>query len=473
MKFGVRECANIVFRAKQPIRIGTATFQAGQPVLYIDSATTSSLEQATTTVYAQGGRGNARLLSWEGEKTLTFSFTDALLSPIGFAILSGAGLFKRGNGNDKHPTDSSLDEVNDLVHFHMTSGANLNISTKTVTVNEESTTVTVGEIDLRSAVAEFGAAAKVCVEDAPIYIMEIESDGSLTGRVYNGQLEVKNNKIILTSPKIDLDDATENAAVMVDYYIDLPGEHVWEADITPETFGGNYYVEADTLFRDQHTGKDLPANLTFPSVKLQSNFTMTFAGSGDPSTFDFTMDAFPDYTYFDRKKKVLCALQIVDSIALGAESASAQAEDPVMYHNFTREDAEAAAHDSNDTNVEKGANVTSFAWKTQYSGNADQYNVPELAVGDTISFGNFVDIFEGTKETKLSDYNPEFIAVYGADATANVEAKGEYVDISADGYIVAKKATESNKGVFIKATLPQMSGNNDLVLKLTITDVVG
>ena len=100
MKFGVRECANIVFRAKQPIRIGTATFQTGQPVLYIDTATTSSMEQSTTTVYAQGGRGNARLLAWEGEKTLTFSFTDALLSPIGFAILSGAGLFKRGNGID-------------------------------------------------------------------------------------------------------------------------------------------------------------------------------------------------------------------------------------------------------------------------------------------------------------------------------------------------------------------------------------
>jgi len=66
MKFGVRECANIVFRAKQPIRIGTSTFQTGQPVLYIDTATTSSMEQSTTTVYAQGGRGNARLLAWEG-----------------------------------------------------------------------------------------------------------------------------------------------------------------------------------------------------------------------------------------------------------------------------------------------------------------------------------------------------------------------------------------------------------------------
>ena len=99
MKFGVRECANIVFRAKQPTDIGVSHFEIGQPVLYIDSATTSSLEQAVTTVYAQGGRGNTRLLSWDGEKTVTFSFTDALLSPIGFGILSGAGLFKRGDGS--------------------------------------------------------------------------------------------------------------------------------------------------------------------------------------------------------------------------------------------------------------------------------------------------------------------------------------------------------------------------------------
>jgi hypothetical protein len=36
------------------------------------------------------------------------------------------------------------------------------------------------------------------------------------------------------------------------------------------------------------------------------------AATGDPSTFTFTMDAFPGYTYFDRTKKVLCAIQVVD-----------------------------------------------------------------------------------------------------------------------------------------------------------------
>jgi hypothetical protein len=35
------------------------------------------------------------------------------------------------------------------------------------------------------------------------------------------------------------------------------------------------------------------------------------ASSGDPSTFTFTMDAFPDYTRFDRTKKVIAAIQII------------------------------------------------------------------------------------------------------------------------------------------------------------------
>ena len=94
MKFGVREICNVVFRAKSNVKIGNKTFQTGQPVLYIDSAKTSTLEGAATTVYATGGRGNTRLIAWEGEKTLTFTVEDALISPLGLSILSGAGLIK-------------------------------------------------------------------------------------------------------------------------------------------------------------------------------------------------------------------------------------------------------------------------------------------------------------------------------------------------------------------------------------------
>ena len=310
MKFGIRECANIVFRAKQNVKIGNQTFKVGQPVLYIDTATTSSMEQASTTTYAQGGRGNSRLIAWEGDKTLTFTLTDALLSPIGFHVLSGAGLFR-----------SNADST-DKVHFHMTSMAPISNN----------------KIDLSNALAEFGASAEVCAADAPLFVLGIDEDGSLTGEVLSGATVGTDKK------SINITHADAN--VMVDYYIDLPGKEVWEADITADTFAGYYYVEADTLFRRQADGKDLPANLTFPNVKIQSNFTITMAGTGDPSSFTFTMDAFPGYTYFDKTKKVLCVMQIAGDVDVGEEDTTKTYGNPVMPHNTSIEHKQPQYNDS-------------------------------------------------------------------------------------------------------------------------------
>ena len=86
MKFGTREICDVVLRAKDDVKIGNKTFKADEPVIYFDSAKTSSVEGAATTVYATGGRGNSRLIAWEGEKTVTFTMEDALLSPLGFSI---------------------------------------------------------------------------------------------------------------------------------------------------------------------------------------------------------------------------------------------------------------------------------------------------------------------------------------------------------------------------------------------------
>jgi hypothetical protein len=92
MKFGVREICDVVLRAKTAMKLGDKVFYKNEPVLYFDSLKTSTLEGAATTVYAQGGRGNARLIAWEGERTVTFTMEDALISPMGFSVLTGAGL---------------------------------------------------------------------------------------------------------------------------------------------------------------------------------------------------------------------------------------------------------------------------------------------------------------------------------------------------------------------------------------------
>lgn len=323
MKYGIRQCANIVFRAKQETRIGTSTFHVGQPVLYIDTATTSSLEQASSTVYAQGGRGNPRLIAWEGDKTLTFTVTDALISPVSLSMLSGAGLVK----------------TSDYVHVHATTAATM----------KQGETAGTGTIDLSDALLDFGIDVKSdkadpkegidAGKDAPLFIMETEDDGSVTGKLVTGSVGYANGVLTISKVKLDDKDAfTEKIKernVLVDYYVDKKGTSISEIQITAEDFAGYYYVEADTLFRDQASGKDAPANLTFPNVKIQSNFTIAMSGTGDPSTFDFTMDAFPGYTYFDKSKKVLCVIQVVeDSKAATVEHTT------VMPHNASIENTE-------------------------------------------------------------------------------------------------------------------------------------
>lgn len=279
MKFGVREIANVVFRAKSAVKIGNTTFQAKQPVLYIDTAKTSTLEGAATTVYATGGRGNTRLIAWEGEKTLTFTVEDALLSPIGFSILSGAGLIK-GKSEEK-------------VNVHVT-------TTALVEYGEDGADTV--SINLADAI---GAGEEICT-NAPLFVMETESDGSATGNVYQvSQVDKTTNSLIVNK---DLAGKT----VIVDYYVARSADTVSEIQIDAENFAGFYYVEADTLFRRQDTGVDMPAIITLPNVKIQSNFTFSMASTGDPSTFTFTMDAFPGYTYFDQTKKVLCVIQVVE-----------------------------------------------------------------------------------------------------------------------------------------------------------------
>lgn len=66
-RFGSREICDVTFKAAtSDFVMNGHTFAAGQPVFTIDTATASSMEQATTTVYAQGGKGYNRLIAWEG-----------------------------------------------------------------------------------------------------------------------------------------------------------------------------------------------------------------------------------------------------------------------------------------------------------------------------------------------------------------------------------------------------------------------
>lgn len=298
-KFGVREICDVVLKAKSSQTIGNKKFYKNEPVIYFDTLKTSSMEGQATTVYAQGGAGNSRLVAWEGERTVTFTMEDALISPEGFMILSGAGLV---DATSSKPIYQHMTETIDGGAVDTSSASNYKI--------------TLSEVPYLGTGTAGGAA-----EDYA-YVMFMK-DGEIISEPFipaHGTDDENNaDKVIEVKSTTGYNATlpTDFDAVLVDYYVKRTGG-AQQIEITADKFGGNYYLEASTLFRTTD-GVDMPAEFIIPNCKIQSNFTFSMASSGDPSTFTFTLDAFPDYTRFDHTKKVLATIQMIDASATSDE----------------------------------------------------------------------------------------------------------------------------------------------------------
>ena len=453
MKFGVREIVDVVFKAAADNqRIGDKTFKKYQPVFMIDTATTSSLEQATTTVYAQGGKGYARLIAWEGEKTMTFTVTDALMSPMGLAVLTGAGLINPNKDNQ--------------AHVHTT----INVSTD---ANGEA------KIYLSDLNEEFGLDADDYDICKTIEMFATELDGSGAGINWFSNVTVEGGNIDSTdyvhvvkdAPAIFTVPGAINTTVQLDFYT-IMNNSITEVQIEPGSFGGYFYIEAQTLFRREDTGKDMAAEIIIPKAKVQSAFTFTMAASGDPSTFDFVMDAFPGYTRFDATKKQMCVIQIV------GDDKKVEGETGVHTHEVSAsEDSPSFLSTldvSGSTKVEKNKIPTSFTYGEELAENLDKAtikmtnnNMKITIVGGVDSLNKWtstdaeqallgdkpwlaLDIDTGTNDITKVKYNGSALTTQDvADATAWGLKAGHFIlwikadDVKAE----AKEFTLSSDGV--------------------------
>ena len=324
MRFGVREICNVTFRPLADLDIGSQHFSAYQPCLYIDTATASNMEVATTTVYAQGGRGNARLIAWEGEKTATFTVTDALLSPISFSMLSGAGVLNPTNGTKA---------------VHLTVDGEINAAGTAIVVNKNN-------VNGYSLVPSASGASSDTYKGLHPYGMILDSQGQVVDYLGITEIDV-NGSALETAQDGDSSDWTiplastvktsfKGAPVRVDCYATTTSP-VTTLTVDAENFGGTFYIEAETLFRDEATGHDFPATFIIPKGKISGNFTFNMASSGDPSTFDFQIDCTVGQLRTDKTSagRVLYAIDIIDNISSSDTHQEHATIDPVKPTGIT------------------------------------------------------------------------------------------------------------------------------------------
>jgi len=452
MKFGVREIVDVVFKAADTMKVGNTTFSKYQPVFMIDTATTSSLEQATTTVYAQGGKGNARLIAWEGEKTMTFTVTDALMSPMGLKVLTGAGLI---NPASEKP-----------IHFHCTVNKTLENGVAKVTLDD-----LIEETGLDQATS-----FQVCnLADVKPYATKLDNSGAgidwfnnvkLTAAEGAEFVEVAANTPAEFTVK---DNAGANASgtVQLDFYLIINNKNAaTQIEISPDSFGGYFYVEAQTLFRREDSGKDMAAEIVIPRAKVQSAFTFTMAASGDPSTFDFVMDAMPGYTRFDHTKKQMCVIQI-----LGADNASAEAEDHV--HTDYPDPDSPVFHRADSPIVTPEPELTTLSVtgtkipSTDVSQSESQANQDEITVTSNNNTINIATDVEGLEDFTTTDGTHKWIGLTidtGVASLTEVELDGETVSATAGKFTLWLDA----ESAFPKTYVIAAEGYADTTIKITL-----
>lgn len=131
-------------------------------------------------------------------------------------------------------------------------------------------------------------------------------------------------------------NALNGRVCRVDCYSVTTNAAVTTLTVDAENFGGTFYIEAETLFRDEATGQDFPATFVIPKGKIQGNFTFNMASTGDPSTFDFKIDCTVGSVRGAGAdaSKVLYAIDIIDTIS--SSSAHTEKGTKDLYNEETK-----------------------------------------------------------------------------------------------------------------------------------------
>ena len=220
-----------------------------EPILTVDYAQVTDVEQAGERIFIEGGRGKKRLLSFDHTKTTAINVTLPLVDIRMLSLISG---------------DDVEDKISEVF-------------------KREIVYVTEGKINL----------SKPAMANS-LYLYKLEGNRDLGKRIVCRGLEEVKTEIDLES---DLDITQDlNGKEVVAYFHTKTSKPVQKLSIDPTKFPKAISVYGDTLFRNQFTELDEVYNMVGHKGRIQPNYTLSMNAS-DVTTLELVIDL---YVYKDQ-----------------------------------------------------------------------------------------------------------------------------------------------------------------------------
>lgn len=249
--------SNAKFGAKEVMDVVLYDMETDRPVIQFDSLKTSSISVTSEKVYARGGKGNPKLITWEINKEATLTIEDALISPKSMELVSGIAR---------------------------------KIGVQTIRMRQI-TEYENGENKGKLYPLKAGSTGKITLAFKPnttvdkILVYPVEADCEEESLYDMDGATLEGNILTLA--------AAAGRAVVVYYNYDSE-ETAETYVIDAEHFSGTYKLVGDTVLRNQKTGKDEAFQVTIPNLKFTSNLELGFAAEGDPTTTTFECEIMRD-----------------------------------------------------------------------------------------------------------------------------------------------------------------------------------
>lgn len=221
-------------------------FATNKPMMYFDYATTTTNEWTGETVYARGGDGNPKRISWNGDKDSTLTVETQVFTLQHLAMLAGESIKK---------------------------GAKNIYKTEVVTVMDDGS----GGKMITLKKTPYGNIANIAVF---AFVNGIDGDPQPVASIAN--------KDVILDPT-----ATVNIGEDVEVYYQATVADTASLSFTAKGFPGYVKIVGDTLFPDEMSGEIMSVQQIFYKARLQPNFSLAMSPTGDPTTLSLTFDIFP------------------------------------------------------------------------------------------------------------------------------------------------------------------------------------
>ena len=239
-RWAVREAANVTFFRLND-KAGVDGWSKGDPVVTLNTLKMTDVETSGETTYAQGGRGNAKLVGFSSNREARVTMQDAIFDNAALAMMTGNDI-KTGSKEVQLYEDLILDKDKKA-----TLGTTLALAT---TPN----------------IKVFSLAGNVLGE-----LLTATTDYTVTAKEITGVTLAAGDRIRV-------------------YFTAVTATDAQTIQVTSDKFGGTFKVVADVLVRDEDTKEDFYGQFIAYNAKVEDNFTFGFSPDGDPAVLDIPLE---------------------------------------------------------------------------------------------------------------------------------------------------------------------------------------